>query len=123
VKGEPVPQCPDFSPLDPNETVTNTCDLAPWLPAGTTIASISSLTCAAYQGADASAASRVGPAGGMASPSIGPSPSTSAANSAVLFQVGNTPVAGVTYRLQATIVTSDGQTLNPWAHQLCQAPN
>jgi hypothetical protein len=118
VKGQPVPQCPDFSPLDPNEVVTNTFDLAPWLPTGVTISSISSVSCAVYQGVDAGAASRI-----VGSPSVVASPSTSAAASAVLFKVGNNPIAGVTYRLQATIVTSDGQTLNPWAHQACQAPN
>lgn len=118
ISGMPVPQCPDFSPLDPNETVTNTFDLAPWLPTGVTIVSISSVSCAVYQGTDAGAASRI-----VGSPSLAASPSTGAANSAVLFQVGNSPIAGVTYRLQATIITSDGQTLNPWAHQACSAPN
>ena len=74
--------------------------------------------CCALGGTDAGAASRI-----VGSPSIGPSPSTSAPASAVLFKVGNSPVAGVTYRLQATVITSDGQTFNPWAHQLCVAPN
>lgn len=121
VKGQPVPQCPDLSPLDPNEEITNTLDLAPWLPTGVTVSGIISVTGFAYQGTDAAAATRV-----LASPapSIGPSPSTGAASSAVLFTVGNNPVAGVTYRWEVLVQLSDGiQKMNPWAHQACSAVN
>lgn len=111
-----MPQGRDFSVIDAGEIVTGTFDFGPWLSSGVTIASILSTTCAVYQGTDASAATRlVGPA------VIGPSPSSGAISAAVLQQWGNM-VAGVCYRLDATVLTSDGQTFTLWAHQLCQQP-
>jgi hypothetical protein len=113
-----MPQGNDFTPIDTNEDVNLFFDFAPWLNTGVTILSISSVTCAVYSGTDGSPSSRL-----VGSASIVSSPSTGAASAAVQQKVGNTPIAGVTYRLDATVVTSDSQTLNLWAHQLCSSPN
>lgn len=111
-----MPQGNDLGPVDPVETVTVTFDFAPWLGKGVTIFAVTSVACAAYQGVDASASSRI--VGGS---QIAASPSTGIAASAVLQQFGNM-VAGVTYRLQCWVLTTDSQTLNIWTHQPCIAP-
>lgn len=112
-----MPAGPDFSPVDTNETVTLTFDFGPWLASGVTVGS-PAMTCQVYSGTDGSASSRL-----SGSASTGASPSTGAATAAVLQKFGNAPVAGVTYRLDATVTTSDGQTLNLYAHITAQAPN
>lgn len=113
-----MPQGNDFSPMDTTELVTQTFDFGPWLLSGVSIQSITSVTCQVYMGTDAAASSRL-----VGSPATTTSPTTGAATAAVLQQIGNTPVAGVIYRLDATVVTSDGQTLNLWAHQPVQSPD
>jgi hypothetical protein len=112
-----MPQGRDFSPLDTVEIVTNTFDFGPWLASTTMIASVSALSCSVYSGTDTNPTSRI-----VGMPSIVASPATGAASAAVAQQFGNM-IAGVTYRLDVTVITTDGQTLNLWSHQVCQAPN
>jgi hypothetical protein len=113
-----MPQGLDFSVIDVGEIITGTFDFAPWLGIGVTVLSVTSVACAVSPTSttqDTGAAGRlVGP------PSLGVSPSSNLANQAVLQQWGNM-VAGVTYRIAATVLTSDNQTLILWAHQPCQA--
>lgn len=110
-----MPRGNDFSAIDPTETVNGSWDFAPWLPSGVTIGSIVSTSCTVIAGTDAGAATRL-----IGAASIIASPYTGAAASAVLQQWG-TMLAGVVYKMTATILTSDGQTLTLYAHQPCQA--
>lgn len=114
---EPMPQGRDLSPIDTVEEVNVTFDFAKRLASGATISTIAAVICTVYQGADSSPSSRL-----IGSAVIISSPSSGAADAAVLQKVG-TMLAGVVYRLDATIETSDGQTLNLWGHAPCQAPN
>lgn len=111
VMGVHLPQGPDFSTMDIGEQPNNTFDFGPWLPAGVTIASVTSVTITAYSGIDP-CVSKVG------SNSIVSSPSTGAASAAVLQQFKGLAVGIAS--LAALIVTSDGQTLNLWANQQVQ---
>lgn len=113
-----MPKGNDFSPIDTNETVTLTFDFGPWLDKNVTISSVTSVTAAAFNGTDGSANSRM-----VSTPTIVASPYTGAANAAVLQKMGNNPINGVTYRVDAVVATSDGQTLNLWAHIKAQTPN
>jgi hypothetical protein len=118
VTGVKLPQGPDFSTLDTTEAVNDTFDFGPWLPSGVTLTGTPTVTCSVYSGSDSAAPSRL-----VGTPVFVASPSSGATQAAVLQQIGNNPVAGVTYRLDCSVTTSDGQVLNLWAHQLCQAPN
>lgn len=116
-----MPQGPDFSSMDVGETVTGAIDFSAWLPGGTTIASIVSVTAANYNARSGAPASvdLVGIAQiGAASMSEGGS---GVADAAVLQQwTGLYP--GVA-RITVAITTSDGQTLIGWAHQAVGQPN
>lgn len=112
-----MPQGSDFPSIDTVEVVNNSFDFATLLPAGITIARVLSMTGSVYSGADSSAPSRL-----VGSPYIIASPSTGAASSAVLQQIGNSPVGGVTYMWDALVLTSDNQQLNIFAHQKCKIP-
>lgn len=99
------------------EQETATFDFGPILAPGVSIAYVVSLTCVAYLGVDAAASSRLlGPS------ATGPSPATFAPSAAVYQLVGNM-LAGVTYRLQCVVKTTDGQTPSAWTHLQCVAPN
>jgi hypothetical protein len=113
-----MPRGNDFSPMDANETVTLTFDFGPWLASGVTISSITDLSCAVFKGTDADADTRL-----VGSAQTASSPTTGAAQAAVLQQIGNSPVTGVIYRIDAVVVTSDNQTLNLYAHQAVETPN
>jgi hypothetical protein len=116
-KAPGMPRGNDFSTIDPTETINGTFDFGPWLATGVSISSVSAVSCTVLSGTDAGASSRL-----IGSSSLVASPSTAAARAAVLQQWGMM-VAGVLYVMEATVVTSDGQTLSLWAHQLCQGPN
>lgn len=118
--GLPVPQGPDLSVMDVGETVNGSVDFSKWLPSGTTIASIVSVTVANYY-----------PEGGSnyieldGVPVIGTVPASlggsGVANAAVLQQW--TGLAPGIARVTATILTSDDQTLIGWVHQPVQDPD
>ena len=112
-----MPQGNDFSSIDPDEIITGTWDFAPWLARGVYVASIVQTLCEVVTGSDPSPESRF-----VGSASIVKSPRYGNANSAVQQQWGDM-VAGTTYRLTATIATTDNQVLQVWAHQVCNAPN
>lgn len=105
-------------PIDSSvELLTIAFDFGLVLGVGETIASITSLTCAAYIGTDASPSSRL-----IGSPSIIASAKTKAASSAVAQQVGSM-LAGVTYRLQCVVLTTAVNELSLWTHFACVQPN
>lgn len=120
VTSSPVPGMPrgnDFPSIDPAEVVTGTWDFGPWLPTGVTIVGINAMSVATIIGADASPASRL-----VGAPQIAKSPSTGASQCAILQQIGNM-IAGVVYRLTASVQTSDGQSLVLYCHERCVVPN
>ena len=112
-----MPQGRDFPFIDTTEVVTGMFDFGPMLSPTATITSITSVTCVTSYGSDASASSRL-----IGSPQIGASLATGALASAVLQQWGNM-VSNVTYVIEATVQTSDSQTLTLYAHQTCVQPN
>jgi Concanavalin A-like lectin/glucanases superfamily len=117
--GLPMPQGPDFSVMDVGETLTGAIDFAKWLPSGVTIASIISVTATNhYPGGGSSYATVYGLA------RIGTAPvaagGSGIANAAVLQQWQG--VAPGVARIEATITTSDGQTLIGWSHQPVSQP-
>lgn len=111
-----MPQGNDFSPIDPTETVTLTWDFAPLLAAGVTLLAnpVPVTSCALRSGVDPSPSTRL-----VGGPSVVASPSTGAASQAVQQQV-STMQAGARYFLACLAKTSDSQTINLWAHALCQ---
>jgi len=111
-----MPQGRDFPALDTIEACNDVFDFAPELPAGVTIQSIISVGGAVYLGSDSAVATRL-----VGAASIVASPSTGAANSAVLQQIGNSPVAGVTYTWTVLVLTTDNQKIDIWARQPCKA--
>lgn len=120
ILGLPVPQGPDFSVMDVGETVNGSVDFSKWLPPGTTIASVVSVTVANYYSAGGSAYIALnGPAAiGTVPVSLGGS---GIVNAAVLQQW--TGLLPGTARVTATIMTSDGQELIGWVHQPVGQPN
>lgn len=115
-----MPQSPDFSPIDIGEIVTGTFDFGPWIAPNQSIAVIQSVACVV-----APSSTVVDPTPGariIGGSQLTISPQTSLANQALLQQWGNM-VAGVTYRITTTIMTTDNQVLIMWAHQLCKAPD
>lgn len=115
-----MPQGPDFSPMDIGETITGAIDFSRWLAPSVTIASVVSVSVVNYF-----------PIGGstyvslVGSPTIGTAPTivggSGVTNMAVLQQWQG--IGPGTIRVIATILTSDGQTLSGWAHQVVSAPN
>jgi hypothetical protein len=108
-----MPQGNEFSPVDPSETVTITWDFSPWLGSGVTLTSPVTTSCTLRSGVDPSPSSRL-----LATPSIVASPLSKLASQAVQQQV-STMQAGAAYILTAVAATSDGQTLELWAHIKC----
>jgi hypothetical protein len=118
--GLPMPRGRDFSKMDVGETVTGAIDFAAWLPAGVSIASITSFVATNYFPNTGSAFVET-----QGSPSVGTVPVSEGGSGvtdvAVLQQW--TGLAPGVARLTATITTSDGQTLIGWAHQQVQTPD
>lgn len=115
-----MPQVADFSIMDVDEIANGWIDFNPWLAPGTSIASISSVTATNYL-----------PSGGspyvtlVGSAQIGTVPvsegGSGVSGAAVLQQwSGASPGAS---RIDITIITSDGQELNAWGHQVVGQPN
>lgn len=90
-------------------------DFGPVLAAGVGITSVVGVTCAVYRGADTNPAARL-----LGAAQVAPSQATGAPNAQVNQLVG-TMLAGATYRLQCTVTTGDGQTLDLWTHLACVA--
>lgn len=115
-----MPQGPDFSLMDVGETITGTIDFSRWLPPGVTIASVVSVTAANVPSGTDSPYIRI-----IGNPMIGVAPwvtgGSGIAGTAVLQQWQGVAVG--TVRATITILTSDGQTLSGWAHQMVGAPN
>jgi hypothetical protein len=110
-----------LSPIDPAiETVTVTFDFGNWLGTDVTIISVTGVSCAVASlsiGIDPNPGGRI-----YGSPQITESPTTSAADAAVLQQVTDC-LGGVTYLLQCTVSTSDNQELNLGTYLPCVAIN
>src|SRR5271168_3924127 len=111
-------QTNDLSPpIDSSvELLTMGWDFGYVLAAGETIISIVEVTCSVGQfssGADPNLASRM-----IGEPAIVTSPKTGIAAAAVAQQVGSM-LAGVTYRLQCVVLTTQGNQPSLWTHFLC----
>lgn len=119
IPGARVAKTNDIGPAidSVDEQPTVTFDFGPLLAAGASVTSVVAIRCAAYQGVDALASTRLlGPS------QLTTSPSTGSGSAAVAQLVGGM-VAGVTYRIQCVALTSDGQVLSLWTHLPCVAPN
>jgi hypothetical protein len=101
----------DFSAIDPTtlETSTFTFDFSAFLGTGETIATVA-WSLAAMNGIDSAPSSRL-----IGSPQI-------LAGTKVLQQIG-TCIAGETYLVTATVMTSAAQTLTLYAYLPCIAPS
>lgn len=107
-----------FPPIDATVEQENiTFDFGPALASGVTLTGTPAVTCAVYSGSDPSASSRV-----LNAPQLTSSPNTGLANQAVIVTVGQM-IGGVTYRLQCSVSTTDGQVLSDWVHLPCVSPN
>lgn len=110
-------QANDLTPIDSTVEILTIGFDNFGLASGETIASIESVTCVAFMRVDDAASTRL-----IGDPSIVASAKTGAASSAVAQQIGMM-VAGVTYRLQCVVLTSQGNKLSVWMHVPCVAPS
>ena len=110
-----------LTPIDSSvEIETFAFDFGPALAASSeTISSVISVSCTTSISSsitDSAASSRI-----IGVSSVASSPTTEAANSAVLQQFG-TMLANVTYTLQCVVLTSGGQQLSVWRDLPCISP-
>ncbi len=108
LRGAPMPFAGDSQPIAPTEKRVLQINFGPQLLTGDAIASILSVTIAAYEGVDADAFALV-----SGSPSF---------SGAVVSQAaGPNWVAGVVYRVTAQVQTALGETPVVWFHIACAA--
>lgn len=98
----------NFDVFDPTEKDSRSFDFVNDMVLGETISSVTWL-CEVYSGTDASASSR--PTG---APTI---------SGTIVTQMFQGLLAGVVYRLTASVTTNTGRILNLWAHQGCETPS
>lgn len=110
-------------PIDDTvEIETVTFDFGRIMDPGVVITGISALTCVVWKTVLAGAADQTPQARIIGAPAIVVSPNSCDQRQAVSQLVG-TMVAGLVYRLQCVVTTSDGQTLSLWSHLACESPN
>jgi len=116
--GVNMPQGPNLSPMNVGETITGWIDFARWLPQGTTIEAVTAVEIDSLISGGPFANLIGSPAVGIAPRIIGGSGQL---NTAVLQQWQ--AIAVGTIRVMMTILTSDGQTLQGYAHQQITMPS
>lgn len=97
----------DYSPSDVGEAETYGLDFARDLSTGETIVSVA-WTCGVLTGVDPAPQDHVIGAGSI--------------NGTIAIQFLSGFLAGVNYRLMATVTTSTGETKSLWSHVACQTP-
>lgn len=109
-----------FPPIEPDEVETITFDFGRILAPGVSISSVLLVSCLVTDGSkvsDPTPAARL-----IGSPQIiagGPPPAGSGVANAAVAQLVGTCIDGCRYRLEAAIISSDGQTLSVITHLPC----